>query len=239
MMLSTVSSKPPAAFTVLLFFAPAGAGAPARPAVATTSVSAARPGRRRSEMCIEKYTIGVNRSSPQTVYSSELPPTHFFWMEPSVMRLYQLFCARNAVIAAALSMSAVSVSGQQLSATGQGHPVSLSLAVQTAAQTATLQPGGTVRRISIDEAVKLAMEQNLGIKIQRFDPEIQDTGVSLAHSLWNPNFQTTVTRQSQTQASTSAISGGATRVDNGTFATGLALAQTLPWGGNYTASWNS
>jgi outer membrane protein len=155
------------------------------------------------------------------------------------MRLYQLFCARNAVIAAALSMTAVSASGQPLSAAGQRPPVSLSLAVQTAAQTAALQPGETVRRISIDEAVKLAMEQNLGIKIQQFDPQIQDTGVSLAHSLWNPNFQTTVSRQSQTQASTSAISGGATQVDNGTFATGLALAQTLPWGGNYTASWNS
>jgi outer membrane protein len=154
------------------------------------------------------------------------------------MRLYQLFCARNAVVAAALSMSAVSVSGQQLSVNGQGHPVSLSLAVQTAAQTTTLQPGGTVRRISIDEAVKLAMEQNLGIKIQRFDPEIQDTGVSLAHSLWNPNFQTTVTRQAQTQASTNVLAGGNT-VNNATFASNVGLNQTLPWGGSYNVNWNS
>jgi outer membrane protein TolC len=142
------------------------------------------------------------------------------------------------VIAAALSMSAVSVSGQQLSANGQGQPVSLNRAVQTAAQTAPLQPGGTVRRISIDEAVNLAMEQNLGIKIQRFDPQIQDTGVSLAHSLWNPNFQTTVTRQAQTQASTNVLAGGTT-VDNGTFASNVGLNQTLPWGGSYNVAWNS
>ena len=27
------------------------------------------------------------------------------------------------------------------------------------------------------------MEQNLGIQIQRFDPQIQDTGISLAQAL--------------------------------------------------------
>jgi outer membrane protein len=154
------------------------------------------------------------------------------------MRLYQLFRARNAVIAAALSMSAVSASGQPLSASGQGQPVGLSLAVQAAAQAAALQPGETVRRISIDEAVKLAMEQNLGIKIQRFDPQIQDTGVSVAHSLWQPNFQTTLTRQAQTQAATSALAGGST-VNNGTFASNVGLNQTLPWGGSYNLAWNS
>jgi outer membrane protein len=155
------------------------------------------------------------------------------------MRLYQLFCARNAIIAAALSLSAVSASGQQLSASGQQQPVSLRLAVQTAAQGVALQPGETVRRISIDEAVRLAMEENLGIKIQRFDPQIQDTGISLSQSLWRPNFSTTINRQAQTQASTSAISGGATQVNSATFATGIGLNQTLPWGGNYTANWNS
>ncbi|MCU1381802.1 MAG: ttgC [Acidobacteria bacterium] len=154
------------------------------------------------------------------------------------MRLYQLFRARNAVIAAVLVLPAVSASGQQVSATGQGQPASLSLALRTAAQNVALQPDETLRRISIDEAVNLAMEQNLGIRIQRFDPQIQDTGVSLARSLWQPNFQTTLTRQSQTQAATSALAGGST-VDNGTFASNVGLNQALPWGGSYTANWNS
>ena len=154
------------------------------------------------------------------------------------MRLYQFFHARNAVIAAAFLMTAVSASGQQVSASGQGQSASLRVAAQAAAQAVALQPGETVRRISIDEAVKLAMEQNLGIKIQRFDPQIQDTGVSLAHSLWRPNFQTTVSRQAQTQASTSALAGGAT-VNNGTFASNVGLNQTLPWGGSYNVAWNS
>jgi outer membrane protein len=154
------------------------------------------------------------------------------------MRLYQLFRARNAVIAAGFVIMSVSASGQPVSASGQGQAVNLSVAVRAAAQNAALQPAETVRRISIDEAVKLAMEQNLGIKVQRFDPQIQDTGVSLSRSLWQPNFQSTVTRQAQTQASTSSLSGGST-VNNGTFASNVGLNQTLPWGGSYTANWNS
>jgi len=112
------------------------------------------------------------------------------------MRLHQPFCARIATTAVAVVMiSSVSAFGQQVSGSGQPGPASLSLAVQTAAQTAAQQPGEVVRRISIDEAVKLAMEQNLGIRIQRFDPQIQDTGVSLSRSLWQPNFSTTLTRR--------------------------------------------
>jgi hypothetical protein len=154
------------------------------------------------------------------------------------MRLYQLFRAQNAAVAAVFIMTAVSASGQPVSASGQGQSVGLRVAVQSAGQSAALQQGETVRRLSIDEAVALAMEQNLGIKIQRFDPPIQDTGVSLAHSLWNPNFQTTVTRQSQTQASTNVLSGGST-VNNGTFASNVGLNQTLPWGGSYNLNFNS
>jgi outer membrane protein len=155
------------------------------------------------------------------------------------MRLYQPSRAQNALIVAGFLMTSVaSAFGQQVSVSGQGQPTSLRVAVQQAAQAVAAQPGETVRRLSIDEAVKLAMEQNLGIKIQRFDPQIQDTGVSLAHSLWQPNFQTTLTRQAQTQASTSALAGGST-VNNGTFASNVGLNQTLPWGGSYNVAWNS
>ena len=102
------------------------------------------------------------------------------------MCLYQTFRARISVIAAAFAtLTSVSAFGQQVSGSGQSGPLSLNLAVKAAAVSAAQQPGETIRRISIDDAVKLAMEQNLGIKIQRFDPPIQDTGISLARS-WAP-----------------------------------------------------
>ena len=35
----------------------------------------------------------------------------------------------------------------------------------------------TIKPLSMEEAVKLALEQNLGIRIQRIDPQIQDVGI--------------------------------------------------------------
>ena len=92
-----------------------------------------------------------------------------------------------------------------------------------------------VRRLSLDDAVKLALEQNLGIRIQRIDPQIQDVGVAQARSFWAPNLATTFTRNAQTQRSTSALSGGATSVENGVFSSGVEVNQLLPWGGRYAA----
>ena len=154
------------------------------------------------------------------------------------MRLQQqIRRARTAATAAVV----LAVVGSSVSAFGQSGQGTLAVAVKAAAIQAASQPqAGPVQRLSIDEAVKLAMEQNLGIKIQRLDPQIQDTGVALARSSWAPNFATSLQRVAQTQPSTSSLSGGgANGIDNGTINTGVSFAQTLPWGGNYTAAWNS
>jgi outer membrane protein TolC len=124
-------------------------------------------------------------------------------------------------------VSASGQAGQQLSAAAQAQ----------AAQAATGME--TVRRISIDEAQKLGLEQNLGIRIQRFDPQIQDLGIAQARSFWSPQVSSTISRRSQTQAVTSSIAGGATSIVDDRFQTSVNLQQTLPWGGSYSASWNS
>lgn len=137
---------------------------------------------------------------------------------------------RAAVVAAACLASTVSAFGQ----TGQ-----LLDTLQAAAQSAAQQPAQSVRRLSIEDAVKLALEQNLGIQIQRLDPQIQDVGIAQAKSFWSPRVSTDFSRQSQSQASTSALSGGAKSIDNGTFATGVGMQQLLPWGASYNINWNS
>ena len=132
------------------------------------------------------------------------------------------------------------VATTSLPAFGQTGQLRLSAAIQSVAAVATAQQSmETVRRLSIDEATRLALEQNLGIKIQRMDPQIQDVGIVLARSAWAPNLTTSVSRNSQTQQATSALSGGATSIDNGTFASSVGISQTMRWGGNYTATWNS
>jgi outer membrane protein len=156
------------------------------------------------------------------------------------MRLHQPFCARIATIAAVLVTFSVSAFGQPVSDSGQGGQPSLSLAVQAAARTVAQEPGEVLRRLSIDEAVNLAMEQNLGIRIQRFDPGIQDTGISLARSAWAPAFSSTLSKNSNNQPNTSILSGTQQIVTTGTFAAGASLNQQLPWNGaNYSINWNN
>ena len=151
------------------------------------------------------------------------------------MRLYELVRrARIATIACALVTLSASAFGQS----GQlrvGDAIHATAAAEVGAQ----QPAGPVRRISIDEAVRLALEQNLGIQIQRIDPQIQDVGIAQARSFWAPNLSSSLSRNSQTAQSTSTLSGGVTTIDDGQVSTALGVSQLMPWGGNYSATWNS
>jgi outer membrane protein len=137
--------------------------------------------------------------------------------------------ARTALVAAAFFTVSVSAFGQT------GQPLS----TVAAAQAAAAQPTDIVRRLSSDDAVKLALEQNLGIQIARVNPQIQDVSVAQARSFWEPNLTSSLQRVSQTQAATSSLAGGATSVDQGTFASSVGMNQVLPWGGQYAATWNS
>jgi outer membrane protein len=137
--------------------------------------------------------------------------------------------ARICTAAAAIVFVSVSAFGQS------GQP-SLSSALQAAARTTATQPSTSVRRLSIDDATRLALEQNLGIRIQRVDPQIQDVGVWQARSFWAPNFTTSINKNSNSQPAQSAILPS---FQNGTFSSGVGLSEVLPWGGSYSASWNN
>jgi outer membrane protein len=149
----------------------------------------------------------------------------------------------------ALSSFARRVSAVTLAATvaltapafAQTSPSSIAASAQAATAQVASQPesSGPVRRLSVDDAVKLALEQNLGVRIQRLDPQIQDVGVLQARSLWAPNLSTTFSRNSQTLQPTNAFSGSGSNILNASFTNQVAATETLPWGGNYTASWVS
>jgi outer membrane protein len=132
--------------------------------------------------------------------------------------------------------AAAAIVFMSVSAFGQSGQSSLSNALQAAARTTAMQPSTSVRRLSIDDATRLALEQNLGIRIQRVDPQIQDVGVWQARSFWAPNFTTSINKNSNSQPAQSAILPS---FQNGTFSSGVGLSEVLPWGGNYSASWNN
>src|SRR5436190_5689434 len=81
-----------------------------------------------------------------------------------------------------------------------------------AAQTRPSEPSGPVKRLSVDDAVRLAFEQNLGIQIERLNPQIQDIAISQARSFWAPSFSSSLTNNSQNSPPTSIFSGAQTKV---------------------------
>ncbi len=95
------------------------------------------------------------------------------------------------------------------------------------------------RRLSVDEAVRLALEQNLGLQVARLDPQIQDIAVAEVRTSWRPVFTSALNNNSRNNASTSSLDGGQTKVTDSTFTTQFGLRQTLRTGASYSASWNN
>jgi outer membrane protein len=151
------------------------------------------------------------------------------------MRLdHPIHRARIAAIAVAIVTMSVSAFGQS----GQFH-INEGIIQAAASQAAAQAPAETARPLSIDEAVRLGLEHNLGIQIQRIDPQISDVGITQARSFWSPQLNSSFSRQSQASAATNSLAGGATSIDNGTLAATVGVQQNLPTGAFYQANWNS
>jgi outer membrane protein len=134
--------------------------------------------------------------------------------------------------AAALSVFGAAPVRAQTTASPSGIQLP-SLAAQT---TGTAQ--GPVRRLSIDEAVALALEQNLDLQVERINPQVQDFSISVARSGWVPNFFSTVTRRNQENLPSDIFSGTQSTITEGRVTTQAGVGQNLAWGGaNYQVSW--
>jgi outer membrane protein TolC len=100
-------------------------------------------------------------------------------------------------------------------------------------------PAASTRRLSVDEAVRLAVAQNLGIRIERLNPEIQDVAIAQSRGAWVPSLLTSLNRTSTATAPTNPFAGGLNKITDARLETLLGITQVLPTGGDYTLSWNS
>lgn len=92
--------------------------------------------------------------------------------------------------------------------------------------------------LTVDEAVKLALENNLDLKTDRLDPQIGDTRVAAANGLFKPTVSSTVNRNNQLQPPSSLLFPTSTRTDVVT--TNVGLNQRLPWfGTSYNVAWDT
>ncbi len=124
---------------------------------------------------------------------------------------------------------AVFASGQT-PATQQTTPPAVPPLGAPAAQT------GPLVRLTAEEAVRMALENNLGIQAERLEPQINTYAVAQARAAYAPvlfsNFQT----RSSTTPPGSFVSGS-TNLTNESFNQNGGIQQSVPWGGGqYTFS---
>src|SRR5687767_2034830 len=96
-----------------------------------------------------------------------------------------------------------------------------------------------VRRLTADEAVRLAAENNLGIQIARFDPQIQNLSIIQAQAAWNPTLTSSMQQNSNTSPPNSFLSGAQGSLNTDQFSMTTEVQQALPWGGNYAVGWDT
>jgi len=120
---------------------------------------------------------------------------------------------------------------------------------QAAAQSSPQQPAGQpaptprppsdqpVVAMTLDDAIKLALDRNLDIAVQRLNPQTFDYSIANLQATYRPTLTSTINRVSQTNPSQSTTQGAGGGVgitqDINTFNGGLN--QNLHWGGGNVA----
>jgi len=94
--------------------------------------------------------------------------------------------------------------------------------------------------VSIDDAVRMALENNLGIQAERLNPQIQTYGVARARGAFAPALFSAVSRSNSTTPPTDFLSsGGSAVVTSGNFVTQAGVQQAVPIAGtSYQVSWD-
>jgi len=153
---------------------------------------------------------------------------------------------RTIVIRACLTVALAAASGTQVfvsaqtlfpAAGGLGPRATAGLQATAAQQ---LPPPAQVRRLTADEAVKLAVENNLGIRIARVNPQIQDLNVLQARTGWAPSFSSTFQTNSSEAPNQNFLAGAqGTSTATDQFQSNFGIQQALRWGGSYDIGWDS
>ena len=152
------------------------------------------------------------------------------------MRLYQQIRASIARPTAVGAVVLLFASGMSVSASGQTPQ--------------TAQPVGTVSSaaappqgspLSMEEAVRMALENNLGIQAEKLNPQIQALGIARASAAYAPVLFSNLSRRSSTSPPTDFnTSGSGVQISTSAdFSTQGGVQQNMKWfGGNYSVSFD-
>jgi outer membrane protein TolC len=101
--------------------------------------------------------------------------------------------------------------------------------------TATLLPGALMaqetRDLSLMEALRIALDNNLDLVSARYRPALAEQDIEIQQSSFDLGLEATVVHSEQVQAATQSSTLSGSNVDRGT----VGVQQNLKFGGNYTA----
>ncbi|MEW6319852.1 MAG: TolC family protein [Acidobacteriota bacterium] len=106
------------------------------------------------------------------------------------------------------------------------------------AQTA-IRPARGTRELRLEEAVELALAQNLDIAVERLNPQAVDLQIAGLEHTYRPLATTTIGQRDQVLLPTNQLNGGQ-RVNNATTTYNFGISQPVPlYGGNFSLTWNN
>lgn len=129
------------------------------------------------------------------------------------------------VLMAGLTLAALSVFGES------------AVRAQTP-QVPTAAPA-RVQRISIDEAVALALENNLDLQVDRIAPQVQDLTVAQVRTNYTPDFQSSITLTDQTQPPFDILSGNVNQLVSTNNRYNFGFGGLTRFGSTYSVGWNN
>jgi len=147
------------------------------------------------------------------------------------------FLARSACLSSAVLALVLFGSGREVFASGQTPATQQTAAPAIPPVGAAAGQTGPVSRLSADEAVRMALENNLGIQAERLSPQINTFAVAGARAAYAPVLFSNFFNRNSTQPPSTFISGSGSLLTTESLTQDGGLAQNIPWGGgNYSLS---
>jgi outer membrane protein len=112
-------------------------------------------------------------------------------------------------------------------------PAGQGAAVTPASQAAPIQEqkgGGAARRLTIEEAVQIALEQNLDVQVERISPQLASLDVDAAKSAWLPALTGALQFRNSDSVPDSFLSGANDTLTSRSFSGSAGLDQLFPTG---------
>ena len=140
---------------------------------------------------------------------------------------------------AGITRSIVLASLMMVAATAGAAAQSVAQPKAGTGQTPPAAPAPAPTRLTLDEAVRLALQNNLDIAVDRLEPRLSEQRVAQAKAAYLPSMSGIFGRSHQVQPpSNLLVNAGGTTTD--AFNSTLTVGQRLPWAGtSYAVSWNA